>query len=66
MTYNFDPERWYQNEREALESAYRGGSLTTRALQLALDELDERFEAMLNRLDGTYQLPPCGEADVQN
>ena len=57
MTYNFDPDRWYENERAALDSAYRSGKVDVRRYEEALAELERRYEKMLKRLDGTYQLP---------
>jgi hypothetical protein len=58
MTYNFDPDRWYDNERAALENKRKTGELTGKQFQLALDELDHRYEEMVDRLDGTYRIPP--------
>ncbi|MGD8369485.1 MAG: hypothetical protein PVG78_17745 [Desulfobacterales bacterium] len=58
MTYNFDPDRWYDNERAAVESRRNAGELTAEQFQQALDELDRRYEEMLDRLDGTYRIPP--------
>ncbi len=57
MTYNFDPEAWYENERAHLQQQHRSGDLTDEALASALVELEQRYEAMLDRLDGTYELP---------
>jgi hypothetical protein len=58
MTYNFDAERWYDNERAVLENRRKAGELTAEQFQEALDELDRRYEEMLDRLDGTYRIPP--------
>jgi hypothetical protein len=60
MTYNFDPERWYTNERDALERAYRGGRLDRSAYETALDRLQHRLDELWERLDGSYQLPGGG------
>jgi len=57
VTYNFDPDRWYENERAALELQFREGRLDQDELQKALAQLDIRYEKMVKRLDGTYQLP---------
>ncbi len=57
MTYNFDPDQWYENERAALEVGYREGRLNQGELQEALSRLELRYENMVKRLDGTYQLP---------
>ena len=57
MTYNFDPERWYENERTLLEVRYKSGEIDPQALEDALDNLDQRYDEMIKRLDGTYKLP---------
>ena len=57
MTYNFDPERWYENERDLLEVRYKQGELDTRQLEDELEKLDQWYDEMIKRLDGTYQLP---------
>ena len=57
MTYNFDPERWYENEYSALEVLYKKGEISDIELEKARLDLLNRYEEMLSRLDGTYQLP---------
>ena len=57
MTYNFDPERWYTNEREALQRRFENGEINQAAFEKAVRELDRRYDKMQERLDGTYQLP---------
>lgn len=58
MTYNFDPEQWYDRESAALEARRRSDpAMDDAAFQRALDDLEQRYEAMLRRLDGTYRLP---------
>jgi len=57
MTYNFDPERWYANERAALEAECRSGRLSAERYEAALEDLDRRLDEIQRRLDGTYQLP---------
>jgi hypothetical protein len=57
MTYNFDPDLWYENERAALEALHKSGEMSEREFKEALAELDLRYDEMINRLDGTYQLP---------
>ncbi len=54
MTYNFDPERWLENERLRLEQRRRAGDLSEEAAAKAAEELERRYEAMLARLDGTF------------
>ena len=57
MTYNFDPERWYDDERGLLEARFKAGEMSQQEYQDALGDLDRRYDEMLDRLDGTYQIP---------
>ena len=57
MTYNFDPERWYENEYQTLEVLHKKGIITEIELEEARSDLLRRYEEMLSRLDGTYRLP---------
>jgi hypothetical protein len=57
MSYNFDPDRWYENERALIEHRYKKGEITGREYEDAISDLDCRYNDMLDRLDGTYQLP---------
>ncbi len=56
MTYNFDPDRWYDDQRRLLERRREEGTLDEAGFEAASTELERRYEAMLARLDGTYQL----------
>jgi len=60
MTYNFDPERWYDIERAALEKAWHEKVLDRAAYEAALDHLQQKLDAMWDRLDGHYRLPQDG------
>jgi hypothetical protein len=57
MTYNFDPDQWYENQRAILQARFDAGRLTEDELRDAIADLDERFDAMLDRLDGTFKIP---------
>lgn len=57
MTYNFDPDRWYDDERARLEAGRKTGKMNDREYKDALKDLERRYDDMLKRLDGTYQLP---------
>ena len=56
MTYNFDPDRWYNDELYLIQSKLKSGEIT----QIEYDEsatlLDKKHEDMWKRLDGTYQI----------
>ena len=58
MTYNFDPERWYDNELAALEARLEAGEIDAAQFDASREALIKRYEKMLRRLDGTYRLPP--------
>ena len=60
MTYNFDPDRWYDDERARIEARLRAGQVTADEAARALEEADRRYERMLARLDGTF--PVAGAA----
>ena len=54
MTYNFDPERWYENEYAYLSAKHRLGEISDEAYALQLKRLERRLEEMWARVDGTY------------
>jgi hypothetical protein len=56
MTYNFDPEKWYANERSALKADLVSEVLSQAEFDAALETLDRRYDEMLKRLDGTYRV----------
>ena len=57
MTYNFDPDRWYEAHRRVLVERHRRAELDEAELAAALADLERRYEEMLERLDGTYEIP---------
>ena len=57
MTYNFDPDRWYDDERAILDARYKAGELSEPEYKEAVSDLDRRYDEMIDRLDGTYQVP---------
>jgi hypothetical protein len=56
MTYNFDPERWYENELAALDAAHDAGRITRGQYEAELQRLDDKLEGMWQRLDGSYRV----------
>jgi len=56
MTYNFDPEKWYERERSVLEVLRREGKIDGDEYRSAIDALDRRYDEMLKRLDGSYRI----------
>jgi hypothetical protein len=56
MTYNFDPDRWYENQRRALEARRDRGEMTEDGFQAGLDDLERRYEEMASRLDKPFDL----------
>lgn len=65
MTYNFDAERWYERERELLDTRRDRGELDEAAWRQAVEDLDRRLEEMLRRLDGTYRIPPSAREESE-
>ncbi len=57
MTYNFDPDRWYGNELAVLKERRRTGELNDSEYEQAVADLDRRYDEMVDRLDGSYQIP---------
>jgi N12 class adenine-specific DNA methylase len=57
MTYNFDPDRWYENELAALEREREAGCLNRSDYEKCKDQLMDRYDAMMQRLDGTFEIP---------
>ncbi|MFH2001850.1 MAG: hypothetical protein ABIK28_19360 [Planctomycetota bacterium] len=57
MTYNFDPDQWYENQHAMLEARFRSGGMKEEEFLERINELDTRHEEMWDRLDGTFELP---------
>jgi hypothetical protein len=56
MTYNFDPDKWYDDELYMLKSKFKNIEITGGEYEQAVESLDKKYEEMWMRLDGTYQL----------
>ena len=56
MTYNFDPDKWYDNELFLIQSKLKTGKITQNEYDNAVEILDKKLEGMWERLDGTYQI----------
>ncbi len=57
MTYNFDPDRWFQNELAMLKHRHETGALNQEAFERDVAALDRRYDEMVRKLDGTYRIP---------
>ncbi len=57
MTYNFDAERWHEDQMALLVARHERGELSDAELAAAVEELDRKYDEMVARLDGTFQLP---------
>ena len=60
MTYNFDPDRWYDNQRTLLEHRRAKGEIDAAQFQAELERLDERYDEMLRRQSAPFELPGSG------
>ena len=58
MTYNFDPDRWLDNELAAIAHQVQHGRLTEAEAEVRRQALFVRYDDMVDRLDGTYRIPP--------
>lgn len=56
MTYNFDPDKWYDDEILILQTRLEQGKMTRQDYDRAVTDLDRRLDEMWRRLDGTYQV----------
>jgi len=59
VTYNFDADRWLARELAALAERHRRGELDDSSLRREREALERRHERMVERLDGTFELPPA-------
>ena len=50
MTYNFDPDRWYERELAFLAQKLKSGSLTDKEFEQSVSNLDLQYEKMVDRL----------------
>jgi hypothetical protein len=57
VTYNFDADKWFADQRAVLERQRDEGSLGAEAFAQALADLDARYEARVSRLDAEFTLP---------
>jgi len=57
MTYNFDPDQWYENQRRLLELQRSEGRMDEATLAARLEELERKYEAMVQRLNKPFDLP---------
>jgi len=53
MTYNFDPDHWYENELAVIKKQH----MNPLDYEQDVADLDRRYDEMLERLDGSYQIP---------
>lgn len=58
MTYNFDPDKWYDNELFLIQAKLKISEITQNEYDEAIEILDKKHEEMWKRLDGTYQIDP--------
>ena len=56
MTYNFDPDKWHDDELYMLKLKLKNSEITENEYEQAVEYLDKKYEEMWKRLDGTYQL----------
>jgi hypothetical protein len=57
VTYNFDPDRWYENQRLLLDGRRARGEIDDAAHEAELERLEARYDEMTRRLDASFDLP---------
>lgn len=57
MTYNFDPDQWFDMQRTLLEKALQEGRMNDQEFNAAIRKIEEKYNEMWKRLDGYFQLP---------
>ncbi len=58
MTYNFDPDKWYDNELFLIQSKFKNDAMSQKEYDEAVEILDKKLEEMWERLNGSYQINP--------
>lgn len=56
MTYNFDPDKWYDDEIYILQQRLKTGEISQDEYNDAVEILDQKNQEMWDRLNGTYQV----------
>jgi len=51
MTYNFDPERWFENEYAAIDARLAKGEIDEATRRTEIEALVRRYEDLLERVD---------------
>lgn len=51
MTYNFDPDRWFEIESDALKALLARSEISDKDFELAMEKLAVRYDEMLTRID---------------
>ena len=58
MTYNFDPDTWYDNEILVLKHQLKLKNITNDQFNIEMEMLEKRHEEMWDRLNRSYQVFP--------
>lgn len=56
MTYNFDPDKWYDNELFFIQSQLLTGEITQNEFDKKYEIIDKKHEEIWKRLDGSYRI----------
>ncbi len=63
MTYNFDPDKWYDNEISVLTQQLNQKKISKDNFNSEMKILEKRHEEMWDRLNGSYQVLPTNEKE---
>ncbi len=56
MTYNFDPDKWYDNEIYVLQLRLKKKEISQDTYDEKVADLDKKHQKMWERLNNTYQI----------
>ncbi len=62
MTYNFDPDKWHEDQLLQLSARLEKGEISRDQYNEAVLALELKLEQMWKRLDGTYRVEGGGGA----
>ncbi len=64
VTYNFDPDRWFENQQRALDERRARGEIDEAGYKAALADLEAQYDRMQDRLNKAFDLGSRGTRDT--